>query len=311
MKSFKVFFVLVLLFCSIGQARADAREELERSYISGVSVELSLNRAAQPLRPCRSNAITLHGFDPITGVSRKVEIEYYEPTVDRKLSASMVIVPPFYGVNFLDQVNARGFCKRGLSTAILKSWEYYASKGIGWENHDIDTVRAISAIRNTVEFLTQQNNGSVGILGTSQGAIFSSLALSVEPLLKAGILIAGGGPQSAVLAKSNLKAALKLKKLRMKEYGISNDRDYERILASQIKFNVLSLARLADPKRLLFFIATGDRTVPTSSQIALWSAWGSPAKVDIPLDHVPAIISANAFHHYKMMNFFLEQLRLR
>lgn len=310
MKKFELraFAVLGLIQIFANSSFANMVSDIRETYIPGVAVKESHDAPKQTTCHCKASQLTLVGADPITGASRTVEILLYETLVQPAIKAGTVVVPPIYGVNFLDRMNARGLCKRGLTTALIVKWENYSESSLSWKIHDRGMIRGVAAIRNVVEFVNHLTSGPVGILGTSQGAIFANVVLAVDPLVQVGSLIAGGAPASEILAASNNKDAVALRKARMEKYKIPTEEEYGRILRRKIKFDGLIAAREAAPKSILMFIATADTTVPTQTQTDLWEAWRRPDHRRIPFNHVKAIIATKLRYHRKLMNFFTGKL---
>lgn len=191
---FRVLALFLVSFLSISSlpVRASLIEEIRRTYIPGVVIRGIVEHRVQHSHSCKVSTLTLAGIDPISRNPRNVYVSYYETLVGSRRPASMIIVPPLRGVNILDRGNAKSFCKRGLSTYLIETWDFASDPGLSWDLEDRNTIRAIAAIRNVVEFLNYRSSSPIGILGTSQGAIFASFVLAVDPRVNVGALIDGG-----------------------------------------------------------------------------------------------------------------------
>jgi dienelactone hydrolase len=281
---------------------------LEENYNARVETMSEIHNHSQSSASCRVSQVQIKGTDPVTLQDRIIDIKVFSPRNEPAKSGSVIVVPPIYGDTLFDSWNARRFCDAGLQTAVIQKWEFYSDPGIDWNVHDRGALRAVTAIRHVLEYLLAAKPGPVGILGTSLGAISSSLALSIEPRLTAAVLIGGGGPLHQILTKSSIKVSQMLKKQRMKLYSLNSDEQYEDQLSESIQFDTLKYADLAPPKNIWMFIATADTTVPASTQWQLWQAWKKPKLTQGRLDHTGMIIYSFAFWSHSIRNYFLEQL---
>ncbi len=257
---------------------------------------------------CQITTVQLSGMDPITFHPRRVEIQLFSPQKKQSPIGSVLIVPPIYGDTPIDFWNSQSFCKAGLQTALIQKWDYYEDTQSDLKSHDRGTLRAVTAIRHTLEYLVQLHPGPVGIFGTSLGALTSSIALSIDPRLTTGVLIVGGGPVASILSQSKIKNAVDLKKRRMDQLHLKSKEDYQEKLQEAIQLDTVQLAQQSDPKKLWMFIATRDTIVPTSTQWNLWEAWNKPQHTEAFLNHTGMIIYTYAFWSNSIRNFFLTHL---
>jgi dienelactone hydrolase len=160
-----------------------------------------------------------------------------------------------------------------------------------------------------VEYLIQIKPGPVGILGTSLGAITSSLVLSIDPRVTAGVLIVGDGPVSLVLSSSKIKKALDLKKTRMEELNLRSQQEYQQKLEESITIDPISRAQNAAPKNVWMFIGSRDTIVPTETQWKLRDAWKKPRYNQAFLDHTEMIIFTYIFWGRSIRDYFVENLK--
>ncbi len=281
---------------------------LEENYDARVELISETHNHSQCSSSCRLSQIKIKGIDPVNLQERIIDLQIFSPVHEQTKLGSVIVVPPIYGDTVFDTWNARRFCHAGLQTAVIQNWEFYSDPGIDWEVHDRGALRAVTAIRHVLEYLFAKKPGPVGILGTSLGAMSSSLALSIEPRLTAGVLIVGGGPLHEILTKSSIKDSRALKTQRMKQDSFTSDEQYEQKLSESIQFDTLKYADQAATKNLWMFIATADTTVPHSTQWQLWQAWKKPKVTQKHLDHMGMIIYSFAFWSHSIRNYFIEQL---
>jgi hypothetical protein len=305
-------FSLVLfssLHLSAALAATDYVRMINDNYDPEVTVVSKQLKTKNSNSKCNVYEVKLSGTDPLNFEKRTIQLDFYEPVEKKSGLGSVIVLPAVTGVSPLDQWSSNRFCKSGLHTALVYGWEFFSENKLDWETHDRGSLRAITATRHVLEYVLQERPGPVGIQGTSQGALFASFALGVDPRLTTGVLIVGGGPISAVIGRSDLTALLQLKKARMQFYHLKNDEEYEAELAHQIQIDNISLAKDAGPKNLWMFIATHDKTVPIDTQWKLWQTWKEPKHTDLHLAHVGAIIKSFFFYHHAIRDYFIQNLQ--
>ena len=284
-----------------------SRVDLNSAYNPKVEV-ISQKPDPKTTMTCSVTLIQLRSEDPILRTPRTIDLLLFSPQKDRNNLGSVVIVPPIYGDTSIDLWNGERFCQSGLQTALIQKWEFYEDSGFDFQVHDRGTLRGVTAIRHVVEYLAESKPGPIGILGTSLGALISSIALSVEPRLTTGVLIVGGGSVAEILSKSQIKNALDLKKRRIQEYKIKSDDEYQERLVDAISLDTLDFAENAEAKKLWMFIATRDTIVPVDTQIKLWEAWKKPQRTEGYLNHVGMVVYTFAFWSYSIRDFFVNNL---
>jgi hypothetical protein len=306
--------VLGLLTWALNISTATSAEvsqgSLETNYNPKVELVHLTHEPSKSSSTCMVSSQQIRGEDPVLHQDRTIDLKIFMPHPARQNIGSVIIVPPIYGDTPLDQWDAQSFCEAGLYTALIDSWEYYNDPGIDWQSHDRATLRAVTAIRHTVEFIQHLHAGPMGILGTSLGAMTSSLALSIEPRLSTAVLIVAGGPNHTILAESALTEAQKLKEERLRVYNLSSDAQYDQKLAESIQFDTLNYASQSTQKNLWMFIATNDQTIPTPTQWQLWQAWNHPKFTEAHLGHVEMVVYTYTFWNHRIRDYFLQHLTL-
>lgn len=285
-------------------------EKIQENYDSHIEWVQQTEGHSNRSSSCRVSSVQIKGLDPITLQNRIIDIRVFSPAARKEVGlGSVIIVPPIYGDTVLDTCSARRLCKSGLQTALIEKWENYADPGTDWEVHDRGTLRAVTAIRHVLEYLLETRPGPVGILGTSLGALTSSLALSIEPRLTTGVLIVGGGPFHEILTKSSISTAKSLKKQRMKQYQLTSDEQYDQKLSESIHLDTLSYAARAESKNIWMFIATTDKIVPTNTQWQLWQAWKKPKFTQAHFGHIGMMLYSSFFWSHSIRDYFVDHLR--
>ncbi len=199
------------------------------------SAEIKIERrqSGWSLYGCNTENVEIYGLDPVNKTSRKISVNFYKSSLEKSRKA-VIIVPPTGGVNILDQGYANKLCSNGISVALLNDWEHQLETSFDFKMHDNGALRYLSAIRHTIEFLEHRSLTSIGLLGTSIGAIGGALAFGVDERISAGAFIVGSGRFADVVAYSDEKGATQLRKLRMKQLNLKTIELYRDLLRKNI-----------------------------------------------------------------------------
>jgi len=179
----------------------------------------------------------------------------------------------------------------------------------------------VTDILHTADWLRTRDEidaGRLGIIGLSLGAFISSIALSIDPELKAGVLFVSGGNAGKIAHLSRFKNFRKEYALPDDVYA-QNQRDYyaylekvktsgwQNIAAPQPGYytDALTYAHLLKNKPVLMLNALWDEFVPREATLEFWQAAGKPQIEWFPATH-PTIW---AFYPriQKMVGGFLQQ----
>ena len=284
--------------------RAKVLRDLEAGHAPGAKITSRL--LVSESSDYRQERLTLRGRDPLLSESRDVVIDVYTPTGTTGVKPTVLIVSPTGGENILDRWYARAFTAAGLRAVLLRSWDRDRSDALDFGRHDRFSVRAVSAIRHTLDVLEVKH---AGIIGASLGAIYSSLALPIEPRLTTAVLVEGGGPLWRTIAISAEQNLQRVRQLRFETMGVRSLQDYGQKLAKNVVLDPVTVAHPTDRRNLWFIVAEQDVTVPTTDQLELWRAWGSPRITRFANGHVGGIIRACVFNRHEIARFFAEHLR--
>ena len=279
-------------------------ERLEKSFTPGFA--LSEKAAVRSLSFCRLTDVRLETRDPVTGGEAFVQIRMYHAR--RETDRTVILLPPTGGENILDQGYANHLCAAGFHVALLQTWAHQTEVTLAPSMHDNGAVRSLSAIRHTLDYLKPSRANQVGILGTSVGALTSSLALGFEPRINHAVLIVGGLGFSEIVARSTEKGAAKLRDTRMKAFGLKSVEDYVRFLSEHVKVEPGHFVDFSGKKKVLAFVGTKDDTVPTRNQQELVKAYGAESD-EYAGDHTQTILNTFTWKRGKIAAFFEENLR--
>jgi len=243
---------------------------------------------------CALRTVRVQGSDPVTGSPWEVQGQEWVPSrASVRIDRAVVIVPPTGGVTFLDRSWAKRFCLGHARTFLLEHWTGDLETGIDPSVHDRGSMRGIAAIRQVVSYLRMPK---VSVLGSSLGAILASMATGIDARIDRAFLVVAGGSVTDLMTESDQELLVKMRADRMAAYGLKTPEEYRAFLAKFLKIEPTRFAAPGTGKSVTFLIGTKDTTVPTHTQLALWEAWGSPGRVDVPHGHVLSIVAAWAFH---------------
>lgn len=231
-----------------------------------------------------------------------VNISRYGPTSQKNL----LIIPPTGGANFIDRSYAKNFCVAGYQVFVLKSWDQQTETGnFDLALHQRFYERSEKAIDLT---LNEIKAGSIGLLGTSVGALHSAVAASTKNRINAVFIITGGAPLSSIIVNSDQDAMVNLGLKRKQAFGFKNKNEYLLALAPQIKLEPMKLGDGFKSKKLGMVVALNDTTVPSEAQIELQNYWKPTLVIELANGHFWAIINTWLYHSDEILEFFESSL---
>ncbi len=234
-----------------------------------------------------------------------VNISRYGPASQKNI----LIIPPTGGTNFLDRSYAKNFCIAGYQVFVLKNWDLQTETGnFDLALHQRFYERSEKAIDLT---LNEIKTGSIGLLGTSVGALHSAVAASTKDRINAVFIITGGAPLSSIIVNSDQDAMVNLGVKRKQAFGFKNKNDYLSALAPQIKLEPMKLGDGFKKKKLGMVVALEDTTVPSEAQKALQNYWKPTFVIELANGHFWAIINTWLYHSDEILEFFESSLNLK
>jgi dienelactone hydrolase len=232
----------------------------------------------------------------------KVYYQVFVPKSEVRLNKAVIILPPTGGVNSIDRSYALRLCDRGIDTYILTNWSGLDEAAVDLGVHDRQYARGIDAIRVVSDSL---NTKSIGLLGTSLGGLFASVAVGYIDKIDSVLVIAAGAPLASIIAYSKLEALVDLKNHRKQQFNYKTDAEYEAVLKASIALDPINQRFDLSHKSLGMIIATEDTIVPSRYQEMLYSFWNPEFVIRIQDDHKVAIVKAWFKHSSKIEQFFL------
>ena len=223
----------------------------------------------------------------------------------KKAEKSIIIIPPTGGTNIIDRQYAKRFRRAGYDAYILNFWTGYFEIQTDLEVHQRFYSNAQKAIELTLNSI---KTPYIGMLGTSVGAMHTSIAVAAFERLNAAFAIVGGAPIAEVVVKSDLDTMRELHAARKSIFGFKSDQEYIQALDQAIELEPLRMGNNHHNKKLGMAIATKDSTVTFDTQLKLLDFWKPEKVITHKSNHYWGIVKTWAFHRSEIVRFFDESL---
>lgn len=257
---------------------------------------------------CRRVEVVLTAQDPVTMKPGQIKLTTFVLKGSESVQSNLktvVVMPPTGGVNALDWAYAARLCVSGLRAAVVTNWDFDTFNELDMDMHDRGALRALAAIRHSIEFLNPKRPKQLGIFGTSVGAISSAMATGYDARISAAALVVGGGGLREIIARSTEQHLSDLRQQRMAAFHLNSVDAYQQMLSPHIKIEPLDFIGMSGPKNIWMMIATKDDTVPTANQMKLYQAFGRPGNsLSYASDHLGTILYTSANEGGKIVDFF-------
>ncbi len=245
----------------------------------------------------------------LSGVKAK---SYAPKVVAGKKASAILILPTILGESRVERGFASSLCRAGFRALILDvtqdtTAEYEIENLTSHDeafNYALTSVQAvIVALRNDATL-----SGKFGLLGASQGGLFSTFVAGLEPAISASVIIVGAGNLPGVLTYSDQKNVKAIRDARKARLNIRTNEEYEATLQQAITIDPLANARNIAPDAAYLFIATRDTTVPSRYQLELSQAISGARVRQMDTNHVNGIIRAGQTYGKDIISYFGEKL---
>ena len=140
-----------------------------------------------------------------------------------------------------------------------------------------NVIQTIIDLRRAVDFLETRpeiDRDRIGYAGGSMGGILGSLFVSVEPRIKAAVIVVGGG-NLPLMIKTSRHYATPAIRARLKELGIS----YEQLGEILAPIDPINFIHLVSPRPIQFHCGKYDDIVPAETQRQLAEKAGEPKEI--------------------------------
>lgn len=220
-----------------------------------------------------------------------VEARFYPRAGSEK---SIVILPPTGGTNLIDRSYARLLCAEGFNVYILDKYTGYHEYSLDLDIHRRYYGRTQRAVDLILKEIPEKN--SVGILGTSVGALHAAIAVGRIDRIRSALIITGAADITATIVDSDQRVMKDARKKRNKMFGFRTRDDYYNELKKHIELDPLFYKDKFPGKKISMVIANQDTTVPFANQILLKEIARPYRVLELDNDHYWGILKTWIFH---------------
>jgi hypothetical protein len=233
-------------------------------------------------------------------------LTYYEVPVTNK-SPVIVISPAMGGSYWIEKRIARYYAGRGYPVVIVHrvggKIDPKKQTGAGELNRSLEErVRQHQRALDWIATQPSLDANKIGIIGISKGAIDTTLLLSHDSRVKAGVLVLAGGNLPYILAYTSephlekQRAAI-LENLQLDQQG------FREKLARELEWDPMKFADRIDARSVLMILGVCDTIVPFKTGLELRSAMGKPETYFLPTGHLTAFF-LKGYIQRKALEFF-------
>ena len=216
-------------------------------------------------------------------------------------SKSIIILPPTGGTNIIDRRYASQFCRAGFDVYVLNRWTGDVGTRTDLDIHQGFYTAMLEAVKLT---LNQIDTRFVGVLGTSLGGLFASVAASKFDRLDAVFVIAAGTPIADIIVSSDQEAMRKLAATRSERFGLDTPEKYRTALNEAFLLEPTKQPPLSKKINFGMVVSEADTTVPTDYQHRLREFWKPMKVISIESNHFWTIVKTWLFHSDEVLDFF-------
>jgi hypothetical protein len=298
-----LFAVAGLLFSLTAQAvpTPALQRLIDRTVDKNITYFHSVEK--QSIRECPQGRTFVVGKEPWTLTNRTMTLDEYEAPGSTR---AVIIMPPTGGENVIDQYYANLLCSKGIRAVIVSSFELFPEDGIDLKMYDTEALRSLAAIRQTAEYLQRTGAKSIGLLGTSLGAIQGAFGVMADDRINTATLIVGGLGLAQIASASQEPEQAELRQARMEMWKLNQAQYAEKM---RLAIHVDAFAYEGDPtlatrKKVLSIVALDDSYVPTANQMRLYHVWGDQQLITMKREHVSTVMRSALMHAMEIFDFF-------
>lgn len=185
----------------------------------------------------------------------------------------------------LEQEN---FLSRKWVRPLLKNQVINGKRLLSYDNYNANLIRGVGRIIKY--WMPQQKTltGKFGFVGVSMGGIHATAAASIFPKSTINVIIMAGGDNEELFEKSQESLVIRNRQALLESYEQSDAIKAEKMLSrdlTQMKFQILELAKSVNTTKIKMIITLDDTSVPTACQWRLYHALGNPETRLYPTGH--------------------------
>lgn len=219
------------------------------------------------------------------------QVRFY-PAADS--SRSVLILPPTGGTNVIDRSYARHLCAEGFNVYILDEWSGFDEYALDLDIHRRFYARVQRAVDLILENIPEDQ--SVGLLGTSVGALHGAIATGRVSRISKALFITGGADITGMIVDSDQNVMRVAREKRNEMFGFKTRDDYYSELKKHIELDPLFFESGFQGKRIFQVISDVDTTVPGPYQRLLQKISRPSRVLELHDSHFWAIVKTWLFH---------------
>jgi dienelactone hydrolase len=229
----------------------------------------------------------------------------YLPKTDRPGPAGVVL--PISNGDFLSEHVADYLASHGYAALRFKTRKGILAKPKGEPLDAFSTHlrEYIIDILQATDWLTRHpkvDPDRIGLVGISLGAVSGAIVMGIEPRIRAGVLMLGGGNLTGVLLTSEEKTVRRIRES-LRRQGLSDKQIREKIRTQLHQLEPTHYARPDHPGRILMINAYLDDVIKPRYAKTLWKAFGKPELIQVPAGHYTAILFLPYAEHKTLEHF--------
>jgi dienelactone hydrolase len=233
-------------------------------------------------------------------------LTYYEVPVTNK-SPVIVISTALGGSYWLEKRIARYYAGRGYPVVIVHrvGGKIDPKKETGASELNRSLEERIRQHQRALDWIATQptlDAEKIGVIGISKGAIDTTLLLSHDSRVKAGVLVLAGGNLPYILAYTR-EPHLEKQRAAILENLKLDQQAFREKLAQELEWDPVKFADRIDARSVLMILAVCDTIVPFKTGLELRSAMGKPETYFLPTGHLTAFF-LKSYIQRKALDFF-------
>lgn len=148
----------------------------------------------------------------------------------------------------------------------------------------VDILRGIDWLESQPEI----DRARIGLFGISQGAVVGSLVAGLDPRIRSGVFILGGGGLAGILSSTEEKGLAQLRERILLSGEFPENSFHHEADAAFSLIDPLTYAHCVKPSTMLLVDARFDRVILPTYADLLWNKMGKPPRLQLPAGHYTA-----------------------
>lgn len=235
-------------------------------------------------------------YPSVEGHGKEVHAYFYRPSGEHSLPA--VLILPITDGDYFTEHFARFLAEQGF--AILQ----YESRGEIRERispnqtgrvalrHFRNYLQAyVVDVLRGIDWLESQpriDRARIGLFGISQGAIVGSLVAGLDPRVRSGVFILGGGGLAGILSSTEERSLAQIRERILLSGEFSQESFHQEADTTFSPVDPLTYAHCIQSSAMLLVNARFDRVILPPYAEILWEKMGKPPRIQLPAGHYTA-----------------------